>query len=78
MRPTATGSRVRALVQIGIGGDKCIHTIDITGDPDRLGRVVLILPYRPSQECLSAIGYQGHQTTLAGIPTPGQGEDHAR
>ncbi len=44
----APHGRAQALLQIGIGDDNRIHTIDITGDPDRLGQVVLALPRWPS------------------------------
>ncbi|BBZ39931.1 sigma-70 family RNA polymerase sigma factor [Mycobacterium conspicuum] len=40
----APGGRAQALLQLGIGEDNRIHTIDITGDPDQLRRVVLALP----------------------------------
>jgi RNA polymerase sigma factor (sigma-70 family) len=52
--------RPQVLLQIGVGTDNRIHTIDITGDADRLGRAVFALPRWPSQEPLSPIGYQGH------------------
>jgi RNA polymerase sigma factor (sigma-70 family) len=70
--------RAQTLLQIRIGTDDRIHTIDITGDPDRLGGAVLTLPHPPSQECLRPMGYQGHQAKLAGIPATGQGERDAR
>jgi RNA polymerase sigma-70 factor (ECF subfamily) len=40
----APHGRVQALLRIGVGADNRIHTIDITGDPDRLRRAVLALP----------------------------------
>ena len=55
----AAGGHVQALLQIGVGDDNRIHTIDITGDTDRLRGVVLTLPRRPSQNCHMPIGYQG-------------------
>ncbi len=57
----APGGRAQALLQIGVGDDNRIHTIDITGGADRLRRVVLALPRWPSQNCHMPIGYQGHQ-----------------
>ncbi|OBG29821.1 sigma-70 family RNA polymerase sigma factor [Mycobacterium sp. E3198] len=40
----APHGRAQVLLRIGIGTDNRIHTIDITGDPDRLSRAVLALP----------------------------------
>jgi len=40
--------RAQALLRIGVGDDQRIHTIDITGDVDRLRRAVLALPRRSS------------------------------
>ncbi|HTM86338.1 MAG TPA: sigma-70 family RNA polymerase sigma factor [Mycobacterium sp.] len=40
----APGGRLLALLQIGIGNDGRIHTIDIAGDPGRLRAMVLQLP----------------------------------
>lgn len=40
----APGGRLLALLRIGIGDDGRIHTIDIAGDPDRLGAAMLQLP----------------------------------
>ncbi len=42
----APRGRPQVLLQIGIGADNRIHTIDITGDADRLRRAVLALPRR--------------------------------
>ena len=61
----AVGGRVHTLLQIGIGDDNSIDTIDITADPDRLRRAVLTLPRWPPQSCHKPIGYEGHQTKLA-------------
>jgi RNA polymerase sigma factor (sigma-70 family) len=61
----APGGRLRTLLYVGIGSDLRIHTIDITGDPDRLRRAVLTLP----------MGYQGRQTQPAGT---GQGKRDGR
>ncbi len=72
----APHGHARALLQIGIGADGRINTVDITGDPDRLAAAVLTLAHPPSQKCLRPIGYQGHQARMAGIPVTGQGEQH--
>ncbi|OBA74188.1 RNA polymerase subunit sigma [Mycobacterium sp. 1554424.7] len=40
----APHGRAQAMLVIGIGPDNRIHSIDITGDPDRLRRAVLTLP----------------------------------
>lgn len=40
----APGGRLLAVLRIGIGDDRRIHTIDIAGDPDRLRAMVLQLP----------------------------------
>ncbi len=40
----APHARAQVLLRIGVGTDNRIHTIDITGDPDRLRRAVLTLP----------------------------------
>ncbi len=40
----APHGRAQILLRIGVGTDNRIHTIDITGDPDRLRRAVLTLP----------------------------------
>jgi RNA polymerase sigma factor (sigma-70 family) len=70
----AEEGRAQALLQIGVGDDNRIHTIDITGDADRLRRAVLTLPGRPPQSRHNPIGYQGHQPPSA----TRQGEDDAR
>jgi RNA polymerase sigma-70 factor (ECF subfamily) len=75
----APSGRARALLQIGIGADNRIHTIDITGDAARLRRAVLALPRWPPQQLHSPIGYQGHRTQPAQRPATGQSrERHAR
>lgn len=66
----ATHGRVRILLVIGIGADDRIHTIDITGDAERIRRAALTLPRRPIQEHHNLIGYQGRQTE------PADGRDH--
>lgn len=71
----APGGRAQALLQIGVGDDNRIHTIDITGDADRLRRVVLTLARWPSQNRHMPIEYQGHQTKQL---AKGQGERDAR
>lgn len=40
----APHGRAQAMLRLGFGADNRIHTIDITGDPDRLRRAVLALP----------------------------------
>jgi hypothetical protein len=70
----APGGRAQALLRIGVGDDNRIHTIDITGDADRLRRAVLTLPRWPSQSYHKPIGYQGHRTK----PATHQKEDDAR
>ena len=75
----APHGRAQALLEIGVGADDLIHTIDITGDADRLRRAVLAVPRWPFQEHQPPIGYQGHQTQSAGRPATGHdGEHHAR
>jgi len=69
----------QALLRVGFGVDNRIHSIDITGDPDRLRRAVLALQSRPSQQHHSPIGYQGHRRQPARPPATGQHrERHAR
>lgn len=46
----APRGRAQALLQIGTGADNRIHTIDITGDADRLRRAVLALPSWPTRQ----------------------------
>jgi RNA polymerase sigma-70 factor (ECF subfamily) len=58
----APRGRPQVLLQIGIGADYRIHTIDITGDADRLSRTVLTLLHRPSERHHRPIRYQGHRT----------------
>jgi RNA polymerase sigma-70 factor (ECF subfamily) len=75
----APHGRAQALLRIGFGADNRIHSIDITGAPDRLRRAVLALPSRPSQQHHSPIGYQGHRRQPARPPATGQHrERHAR
>jgi len=74
----APSGRARALLRIGVGADNRIHTIDITGDPDRLRRAVLALPAPPFPHH-SPIGYQGHRRQPARPPAaPQHRERHAR
>src|SRR5579884_768595 len=40
----APGAQLRALLRIGIGDDRRIHTIDIVGDPERLRTADLTVP----------------------------------
>jgi RNA polymerase sigma factor (sigma-70 family) len=68
----APRGRAQAMLRIGVGADNRIHTIDITGDPDRLRRAVLSLPGPPSQH----IGYQGHRRQPARGPAAGQPREH--
>jgi RNA polymerase sigma factor (sigma-70 family) len=74
----AAGGHAQALLQIGVGDDNRIHTIDITGDADRVRHAVLTLPRWPSQNYHRPIGYQGHRTKPATRPATGQGEHDAR
>lgn len=66
----ATHGRAQILLVIGIGADGRIHTIDITGDAERIRRAALTLPRRPIQEHHNLIGYQGRQRE------PADGRDH--
>ncbi|OBI57014.1 sigma-70 family RNA polymerase sigma factor [Mycobacterium sp. E787] len=68
----APRGRAQVLLRIGVGADNRIHTIDITGDPDRLRRAVLALPAPPGQQHHSRIGYQGHRRQPARPPAAGQ------
>jgi RNA polymerase sigma factor (sigma-70 family) len=73
----APSGRVQALLRIGVGDDSRIHTIDITGDADRIRRAALELPHQLSQEDHSRpVRYQGCQTPPAGRPVTGRGEHH--
>ncbi|OBF09384.1 RNA polymerase subunit sigma [Mycobacterium sp. ACS4054] len=75
----APHGRAEAMLLIAIGTDDRIHAIDITGDPDRVGRAALTLPRWPVQQHHSRIGYQGHQTPPAVRPATGrERERHAR
>ena len=71
----APGGRAQALLQIGVGDDNRIHTIDITGDADRLRRVVLTPARWPSQNRHMPIEYQGHRAKQI---AKGRGERDAR
>ncbi len=68
----APRGRAQILLRIGVGADNRIHTIDITGDPDRLRRAVLALPAPPGRQHHSRIGYQGHRRQPARPPAAGQ------
>jgi RNA polymerase sigma factor (sigma-70 family) len=68
--------RPQAMLRIGIGADDRIHTIDITGDADRLRRAVLALPGGPSQRQLRRVGYQGRRTRPAGRPASRRPREH--
>lgn len=75
----AVRGRAQVLLVIGIGADSRIHTIDITGNAERIRRTALTLPQWPIQEDHKLIGYQGRQTPSAGEPATGQDrESHAR
>jgi RNA polymerase sigma-70 factor (ECF subfamily) len=74
----AAGGRAQALLQMSVGEDNRIHTIDITGDADRVRRAVLTLPRWPSQNYHRPIGYQGHRTKPASRPATAQQEHDAR
>ncbi|MEB3981614.1 sigma-70 family RNA polymerase sigma factor [Mycobacterium sp. 663a-19] len=52
----APRGRPRIMLRIGIGADNRIHTIDITGDAERLRRAVLTLPAPPSQAHPGRVG----------------------
>lgn len=52
----APRGRAGIMLRIGVGADNRIHTIDITGDAERVRRAVLALPQ--SQEHHRPIGYQ--------------------
>ena len=58
----AARGRAQVLLVIGIGADDRIHTIDITGNAERIRRAALALPRWPIQEHHNVIGYQGPQT----------------
>jgi RNA polymerase sigma factor (sigma-70 family) len=72
----APRGRPQVMLQIGVGADNRIRTIDITGDAERLRRAVLALPRWPSQEHPLPIGYQGQQTQSAGRPATGHDREH--
>jgi RNA polymerase sigma factor (sigma-70 family) len=72
----APRGRPQVMLQIGVGADNRIRTIDITGDAERLRRAVLALPSWPPREHHRPIRYQGHQTQSAGRPATGQDREH--
>jgi RNA polymerase sigma-70 factor, ECF subfamily len=72
----APRGRPQIMLRIGIGTDNHIHTIDVTGDAERLRRALLALPLLPSQAHHGHIGYQGHQTQSAEWPTWTQDREH--
>jgi RNA polymerase sigma-70 factor, ECF subfamily len=72
----APRGRPQIMLQIGIGTDNRIHTIDITGDAGRLRRALFALPLLPSQAHHGHIGYQGHQTQSAARPAWAQDREH--
>jgi RNA polymerase sigma-70 factor, ECF subfamily len=72
----APRGRPQIMLRIGIGTDNRIHTIDITGEAERLRRAVLALPFLPPQAQHRPIGYQGHRTQSAGRPARGQDREH--
>ena len=72
----APGGRAQALLQIGVGDDNRIHTIDITGDADRLRRAVLTLPRWPISE--SPHAHRVPRTSEPSRLAKGQGERDAR
>jgi RNA polymerase sigma-70 factor, ECF subfamily len=72
----APRGRPQIMLQIGIGIDNRIHTIDITGDAERLRRALFALPLLPSQAHHGHIGYQGHQPQSAGRPAWAQDREH--
>jgi RNA polymerase sigma-70 factor (ECF subfamily) len=75
----AARGHAQVLLVIGIGADGRIHTIDITGNAERIRRAELALPPGSAQEHHKLIGYQGRQTRQAGQPAAGQDrESHAR
>jgi hypothetical protein len=75
----AARGRAQVLLVIGIRADGRIHTIDITGNAERIRRTALTLPRWPNQQHHNLIGYQGRQTHSAGEPATGQDrESHAR
>jgi RNA polymerase sigma factor (sigma-70 family) len=76
----APRGRAQVLLRIGVGTDNRIHTIDITGDPDRLRRAVLALPAWPPEQAHSPVGSQGDRRRPPARP-PAAGpprERHAR
>lgn len=75
----AARGRAQVLLVIGIGADDRIHTIDITGNAERIRRAALALPRWPTQEYHNLVAYQGRQTQVAGEPAASQDRgSHAR
>jgi len=75
----AARGRAQVLLVIGIGADDRIHTIDITGNAERILRAALALPRWPPQEYHNLVAYQGRQTQVAGEPAASQDRgSHAR
>ncbi|ORW92931.1 RNA polymerase subunit sigma [Mycobacterium sp. IEC1808] len=72
----APRGRALAMLRIGIGPDNRIHTIDITGDPDRLRRAVLALPGEPPRQHLSPIWRHGDPKRPAPGAANGQHREH--
>ena len=68
----AARGHAQVLLVIGVGADGRIHTIDITGNAERIRRTALALPWWPIQQHHTFIGYQGRQTQSAGKPATGQ------
>ncbi|SOX54456.1 RNA polymerase subunit sigma [Mycobacterium ahvazicum] len=71
----APRGRAQILLQLGIGADNRIHTIDITADGGPR-RAELALPQWPAQTYPSPIGYQGHGTPPAGASATGREREH--
>ncbi|BBY20183.1 sigma-70 family RNA polymerase sigma factor [Mycobacterium stomatepiae] len=72
----APRGRAQILLQLGVGADHRIHTIDITADVDRVRRAALALPGWASQADTSPIGYQGQGTRLGGPTETGREREH--
>jgi RNA polymerase sigma-70 factor (ECF subfamily) len=72
----APRGRAAVLLLIGLGADNRIHTIDITGDADRIRRATLTLPRWPIQQPHRLAGYQRHLAQLAGRSAISQGREH--
>ncbi|MEZ0351627.1 sigma-70 family RNA polymerase sigma factor [Mycobacterium sp. pR1184] len=72
----APRGRPQILLQLEIGGDNRIHTIDITADGGGPRRAELALAHWPSQTYPSPIGYQGHGIRPAGASATGREREH--